>query len=461
MQRDPGSFRDPSGYIYRTDSGTILRIILEAGRDDIDSLEQSGLYEELAADSLLIAHKDVTKSYAGKVKDAYRVLQPQQIPLISYPYEWSYTQLRDGALTTLEIHRRALERGLSLKDASAYNIQFLDGKPVFIDTLSFEAYKEGKPWVAYRQFCQHFLAPLSLMAYTDIALSTLLRSYIDGIPLPLTTKLLPRRAKLRPGLAAHIVLHARSQMKHESAESETVQKVRASSLSKRQQLALVDNLASTVKSLPRPVKSTEWGEYYTFTNYSKSAFKSKENLVLALAKKANPKTAWDLGANDGSFSRVVATLGTQVASFDIDPNAVEKNYLNVKHAKETNILPLLLDLTNPSPSLGWANHERKSLIERGPTDLVLSLALIHHLAISNNVPLPELADFFASIGHYLIMEFVPKGDSKVDKLLASREDIFPDYHEDGFEAAFGKLFTIVERQKVKGSKRTLYLLKRK
>jgi 2-polyprenyl-3-methyl-5-hydroxy-6-metoxy-1,4-benzoquinol methylase len=459
MQRDPGSFRDPSGYIYHADDGTVLRVIHTAGRQDFEGLTQSGLYDELAADSLLVSHKDVSKAYANEIKEAYKIIKPQQVPIISYPYEWSFSQYKDAALATLEIHRRALEKNLTLKDASAYNVQFVEGRPIFIDTLSFEAYEEGSPWIAYRQFCQHFLAPLALMAYTDVSLNKLMRIYIDGVPLGLAAKLLPARARIRPSILAHIVAHARSQAQHEAAADETLQKIRRASLSKTRHLALIQNLANAIKSLPSAKKATEWGEYYTFTNYSKTAFKAKENLVLDLARKSKPKMIWDMGANDGSFSRVVATLGAPVVSFDIDPNAVEKNYLTVKHQKEINILPLVLDLTNPSPSLGWANRERKSLIERGPADLVLSLALIHHLAISNNVPLSELAEFFASIGHYLIMEFVPKGDSKVDKLLATREDIFPDYHIEGFEAAFSSRFQVIAKHPVQGSKRTMYLLK--
>jgi 2-polyprenyl-3-methyl-5-hydroxy-6-metoxy-1,4-benzoquinol methylase len=462
MQREPSSFRDPAGYVYKNDKGTILRVINDYGKNDFDGLVDSGLYKELASDNLLITHKDVTSSYKSKLgSEVYRVIEPIQLPLISYPYEWSFSQYKDAALTTLEIHRRALENGLSLKDASAYNIQFLEGKPVFIDTLSFEPYKENEPWVAYRQFCQHFLAPLSLMAYRDIELNKLMSVYIDGVPLGLTAKLLPRKAKIKPGIFAHIVLHAKSQAKHENAEEETVKKMKKATISKTRQLALIQNLANTIKALPVSKKNTEWGEYYTFTNYSKQSFKQKEKLVHDMAKKVKPVTVWDLGANDGSFSRVVATLGAKVASFDIDPNAVEKNYQIVKRNNETNVLPLLSDLTNPSPAIGWANNERKSFIQRGPADLVMSLALIHHLCISNNVPLPELADFFAKISRHLIMEFVPKQDSKVQKLLASRKDVFPSYNEEGFEAAFSEHFTILEKKKVSGSKRTLYLLKRK
>jgi 2-polyprenyl-3-methyl-5-hydroxy-6-metoxy-1,4-benzoquinol methylase len=462
MQRESSSFRDPAGYIYKSDNGTILRVISNYGKSDFDALEKSGLYKELTDEGLLVEHKDVSSGYKSKLgADVYKVIEPEQLPLISYPYEWSYSQYKDAALTTLEVHRRALEKGLSLKDSSAYNIQFFEGKPIFIDTLSFEPYKEGEPWVAYRQFCQHFLAPLALMAYKDVELNKLMSIYIDGVPLGLASKLLPKKAKLKPGILAHIALHARSQAKHESAEKSSVAKLKKATISKSRQLSLIQNLANTIKALPMSKKNTEWGEYYTFTNYSKKSFKQKEKMVHDMAKKVKPKTVWDLGANDGSFSRVVATLGAQVASFDIDPNAVEKNYQVVKRNNEANLLPLLLDLTNPSPAIGWSSSERQSFIQRGPADLVMSLALIHHLSISNNVPLPELSKFFAEISKYLIMEFVPKQDSKVQKLLSSRKDIFSSYNEEGFEAAFSEHFKIIDKKKVSGSKRTLYLLRRK
>lgn len=463
MEKDSGSFRDPSGYIYKLKDNKIIREIREPGHSDYDSLMESGLYDELVSNSLLVAHKDVTEKHRKDFKKAYKVIQPDVIKFISYPYEWAFSQYKDAALTTLEIHRRALGKGLTLKDASAYNIQFQDGHPVFIDTLSFEKYEDGEPWVAYKQFCQHFLAPLALMSRTDIELNKLMQTYIDGIPLALACKLLPKRAKLQPGLYAHLYMHSRSQSKHENTKSETVEKVRKARLSKNSHIGLIESLAHTVKSMQLPKSSTEWGEYYTFTNYSPSAFKSKEKLVFDMIKKVKPEFVWDLGANDGSFSRVAAAAGPKinVASFDIDPNAVEKNYRTVSKNNEKQILPLLLDLTNPSSAIGWANSERLSLIERGPADLVMSLALIHHLAISNNVPLDELAFFMARISKYLVIEFVPKGDSQVNILLATRKDIFPDYNEKGFEKAFSARFKIIDKKKVPGTKRTLYLLKTK
>ena len=206
---------------------------------------------------------------------------------------------------------------------------------------------------------------------------------------------------------------------------------------------------------------TEWAEYYDATNYSDSSLAEKGKLVEAYLSRIKPSTVWDLGANTGYFSRIASDKGIFTAAFDIDPMAVEQAYQVMKEKKEKYLLPLVLDLTNPSPAIGWHNAERDSFLQRGPVDCVMALALIHHLSISNNVPLPILAQFFSSAGKYLIIEFVPKEDSQVERLLATREDIFPTYNIQGFEAAFTTLFKILDAQPIGGSKRTLYLLERK
>lgn len=452
-----GSFRDPSGFVFKKD-GKLYRQVNKYYKKDYDLLVESGLLEELTEAGLLVAHKDVTGKVGFAGPDGYKVIQPEVVDFISYPYEWSFSQYKDAALTTLEIQRRALAKGMVLKDASAYNIQFQNGKPVFIDTLSFETYNAGEPWVAYKQFCQHFLAPLALMARTDVDLSKLMRVNIDGIPLPLASKLLGRRSKSNLRLLTHIHWHARSQMKH--AHDGEKASTKKATLSKNAMVGLIANLASTVKSLKWNPTGTEWGDYYSFTNYSDRSFSAKKKIITGYVEKVKPKRVWDVGANNGLFSRIASEMGVSTVAFDIDPIAVEGNYRQIKKQKENNILPLVMDLTNPSPSLGWASEERESFIERGPADIVFSLALIHHLAISNNLPLEKLADFFASIGKHLVIEFVPKGDSQVNILLATRKDIFPDYNEAGFEKAFKKRFKIVSKDKVPGSKRTLYLLKR-
>ena len=457
------SFRDPSGFLFSR-SGVLYRQINHVYERDYTRLMESGLYERLVKAGLLIPHVEVGQASAPERASGlheseafYKIIQPERVLFISYPYEWSFGQLKDAALVTLSIQKRVLKLRMSLKDASAYNIQFVRGKAMLIDTLSFETYKEGQPWVAYRQFCQHFLAPLALMALKDVRLNQLLRVYIDGVPLDLASELLPWRTRLNFGLLTHIHLHAGAQKKYSGEEV----KLRGGSMNRNAMVGLIESLESTVQKLDWTPRGTEWGNYYDFTNYSDSAFEHKKELVREWTKRVQPALVWDLGANNGVFSRVAGESGSQVVSFDIDPAAVEQNYRQMKSDKTENLLPLLLDLTNPSPAIGWANLERDSFGARGPADMVLALAIIHHLAISNNVPLPQLAEFFAETGKWLVIEFVPKSDSQVKKLLASREDIFPNYTRAGFESAFKEKFNIHSAMDVRDSDRVLYLLESK
>jgi hypothetical protein len=450
-----GSFRDPSGSLFRLD-GVLYRRINQCYQEHYDRLMSSGLYAELTAAGMLIPHEAADIGLAQS-SDTYQVIRPSIVPFISYPYEWCFSQLKDAALLTLTIQKKAFERGMVLKDCSAYNIQFVGCKPVFIDTLSFEIYREGEPWVAYRQFCQHFLAPLALMAYADIRLNQLFRVHIDGVPLDLASRLLPARTRLRFPLLAHIHLHAAAQARFAGAVVRP-EHHRFSALSFR---GLADSLESGVCRLrPRPGR-TEWGDYYSATNYSDAARDEKARIVKDFAGIAWPRMVWDLGGNTGVYSRIVIGAGASYAAcFDIDPAAVERNYQAGKAEKNAAILPLLLDLANPSAGIGWANAERQSLAERGPADLVMALALVHHLAISNNVPLERIAAFFAAFCTWLIVEFVPKNDSQVQRLLASRKDIFADYDQTHFEQAFSRHFRIEKRMPIAGSGRILYLMKK-
>ena len=450
----PGSFRDPSGSLFLLD-GSIYRRVNPSYREHYDRLISSGLYENLAGAGLLVPHEEVEVSHALAI-GAYKTLKPERIPFISYPYEWCFSQLKDAALTTLEIQKRALNHGMILKDCSAYNIQFPNSRPIFIDTLSFEEYVEGSPWVAYRQFCQHFLAPLALMSIKDVRFNQLFRIYIDGAPLDMTSSLLPFRTRLSFSMLLHIHLHAKSQ-KHYSDKIIDKSK-RAFKVSRQSMLGLIDSLESCVAGLKWSPKGTEWVDYYSDDSYVVEAIDDKRRLVEEYLRTTGPKTVWDMGANTGLYSRIASSLGTDTMSFDIDPACVEINYLQVKKTGEHGILPLLLDLTNPSPSIGWDNDERQSLIERGPADAVMALALVHHLAISNNVPLGRIADYFAKMCKALIIEFVPKSDHKVQILLATREDVFPDFTQEGFEREFGKRFKIQRSDRIKQSERTLYLM---
>jgi hypothetical protein len=450
-----GSFRDPSGFLFYRD-GQLYRQVNSVYKRHYDRLLSSGLYDSLIDADLLVPHKEV-KIQAAEPERAYKVIQPERIPFVSYPYEWSFSQLKDAALLTLAVQKRALEYDLSLKDCSAYNIQFRRGKTVFIDTLSFEAYREGEPWVAYRQFCQHFLAPLSLMCHNDVRLNLLLRVYMDGIPLDLTASLLPLRTLLDFGLLSHIHLHARSQRRFAATPVE----VDGRSMSRLSFLGLIDSLERTVKKLKWKPRDTEWISYVDNTNYSAASLEHKERLVSAYLDNIKANLAWDLGANVGVFSRLSADRGIYTVSADVDPACVEVNYLRSVEEGHKQILPLVIDLTNPSPGIGWKNEERQSLIERGPADVVMALALLHHLAISNNLPFGKIADFFASICRWLFIEFIPKSDSQVQKLLQTREDIFSDYTQQAFEREFGRHFSIGESIELEESGRILYSMERK
>lgn len=452
--RDAASFRDPSGFIFHRD-GALFRQVNESYREHYDLLMQSGLYKSLVREGVLIRHEE-SEVPPAEQSTAYKVLQPELVPFISYPYEWSFSQLQNAAVTTLKIQQRAMEHGMILKDASAYNIQFHNGRAVFIDTLSFERYEEGMIWPAYRQFCQHFLAPLLLIVHRDVRLQRLLRDFIDGVPLDLAAGLLPFKTKFSFGAGAHIHAHARWQTSHGG----TVIDREAARLPRARLEAIVAQLLDCIENLTWKKPKTEWGDYYDATNYSKEDFEKKKETVRKWCELHSPKTVWDFGSNNGEFSRIAAEAGAFVVSIDGDPVAVEENYKTVRKRGE-NILPLCMDLSNPSPGLGWMEQERKSLSDRGPAEMGLALALVHHLAIGANIPLELIAEWFAENTRRLIVEFVPKSDSQVERLLANRDDIFDRYSADGFVEAFERFFTIEDRVEVSASGRILFLMKRR
>ena len=458
MEKEFASFRDPSGFLFYQDD-VLYRQVNQEYQSHYDRLMESGLYQDLIDHSLMVAHEEVDNIKAPQPDLAYKIIQPEKVRFISYPYEWSFHELRSAALTTLRLARMAMDHGMILKDASAYNLQFVEGSWKLIDTLSFEAYEEGEPWVAYKQFCQHFLAPLALMSYRDLRLNLMSRLFIDGIPLDVAAKLLPGKTKLNFGLMTHIHLHARTQARY--AGKEVKREEVKGKVSQQALIGLLDSLRNTVKALSVRTSGTEWADYYDDTNYSQKAFEEKKAIIGTFVDEVQPGEVWDLGANNGEFSRVASDRGIFTVAFDIDANAISKAYIQVRKNHETNLLPLVMDLTNPSPGLGWAHRERQSLMERGPVPMAFALALVHHLAISNNVPLPKLAQFFSEVCENLVIEFVPKSDSQVKRLLASRLDIFEDYTIEGFEAAFTTQFKILKKVSVPESERTLYLMRAK
>lgn len=450
-----GSFRDPSGFVYTRD-GTLYRQVNQGFREQFEAFTASGLYQELVREGLLVPHQQVGLDLAA-TGEACAVLRPERLPFVSYPYEWSFGQLQDAATLTLEIQERALAKGFTLRDSSAYNVQFQGGRPIFIDTLSFAPSEEGKPWDAYKQFCEHFLLPLTLMSTRDVRYSTLLRSYLDGIPLDLGSRLLPRRTWASLGSLFHIHLHAWAQGRYSATAVSSA--ARGRKMSRSALLTLLKNLGAAVRRLSWRPTGTEWADYTSDNNYSESAARSKRQMVIDYLRRAGTNTVWDLGANTGEYSRAAREVASLVVSFDVDPAAVERNYREVRGNRDAGILPLLLDLTNPSPAQGWAGAERLSLEDRGPADALLALALVHHLAIGHNLPLDRIAGYLSRLGRSLIIEFVPKSDSQVRRLLLSRPDIFPSYTKEGFETAFAPYFTITAAAPVEDSERWLYSMR--
>jgi hypothetical protein len=453
----PSSYKDPDGFIF-LNGKTIYRQINQSYKSIYIQCDKSGLYDHLQRNIQLISHRITPQKPI--TKDGWKIIKPTQIPHISYPYEWTFSMLKDAALLTLSIQLIAISYHMSLKDASAYNIQFINGKPIFIDTLSFEPLNEHTPWIPYRQFCMHFLSPLLLSAYVDIRLLQLFKEHLDGIPLDLTSQLLPKKTWLNPLIATHIHLHAKSNL-----EENTTIKNQENTVSKQYSLlahkGLIESLISLIQKLKWKLPPSRWGYYDELTSYSFSSFEYKKRIIEQLLSELHPTVVWDLGGNTGSFSRIAGKYAKQVLSYDIDPVAVERNYLTTKQNNESNILPLLLDLSNPTPGLGWNNEERSSWKSRGNADTILVLALIHHLVITYNLPFFQISQMFQTMCKNMIIEFIPKNDTQTLSLLHIRKDIFPWYSEDFFVKEFSKHFKIEKRIPIKGSKRILFFMKSK
>ena len=456
---DPASFRDPSGFVFRRD-GILYRQVQPSAAADWEALRSTGLLQRLVADGLLIDHDETPITEAAS-PEAVAVIRPRLLDFISYPYELAFSQLKEAALLTLEIQSRAVDAGMRLKDASAYNVQFDSGRPILIDSLSFEVGAPTEPWPGYRQFCEHFVAPLALIAYRDARSGLMLRDFIDGIPLDLATRLLPGRTRLNFGLASHLHVHAGAQRRAASAAPATdADRKPSRRISETGQRALLDSLRRTVEGL-RWNPSGHWAEYATTTSYTEAATASKATLVREMLDAVGGRSVWDLGANTGVYSTIATEAGYRVIAWDYDAGSVEAHWRRVRGADGPDILPLIGDLANPSPPIGWALEERASFLDRANADALLALALVHHLAIGNNVPLPAVAGLFARIAPYAIVEFVPKDDPMTRRLLAARRDIFDGYTIDGFRDAFSGPFEIVREVPITDSPRTLFLLRRR
>ena len=451
MQTHPASYRDKSGFVFEQD-GKIYRYVHPDYDIHYTQLMSSGLYEDVVKKGKLIAHHELSEIQQFGFADG-RVLLPDQIPFISYPYEWSFDMWKDAALLTLQMAMAALKKEMILKDATPFNIQFHKGKPIFIDTLSFENYEEGKPWIAYRQFSECFLAPLLLMHYCHPDTGKFFTIYPNGIPMDVLVSLLPKRSKWNMNTLLHVHLQAKFSGK---------QKQRAgneNNFSKQKLEILLKGLDRFVQKLVLKKVKTTWDDYYTDTILGDDYLKAKTALVKLLISGIDYKTVIDLGANDGYFSLLFGD-DKNVLATDADSNCINELYHKIKKEGITNILPLVNNLSVPSPAIGWANTERESITVRLKADLVLALALVHHLAIAHNVPLYLIANWLYPMGEHLIIEFVPKSDEKVKLLLQNRNDIFDEYNLENFKSIFTQKYQIIKEEKAGNTNRVLFLMKR-
>ena len=454
--RHPSSFRDPSGYIFN-DEGTIKRRISPNYFKQYKALKNQNIYSKLFDLGLLIEHDELSES------DSEIIILPKQIPFVTYPYEWCFNQYKEAALLTLKLQKFCLERNFLLKDASAFNVTFYNGKAVFIDTLSFDFYQENEPWRAYKQFVSHFLGPLVLAHYHGAQSLKLLSNFIDGIPTKMLASMLPFKAKFSPFLYSNIHLLAKFEDNH---NEDYTGKTKAVVLTKKAQLNIINSLYDYIKRLSLKEYS-EWGDYYNKTNYTDDAFLQKSKTINNWVDKIKAKQLIDVGGNDGTFVRQMDNKPELALICDIDNNAVDLNYKYVKLNGESNITPFVLDILNPSSSIGFNNKERDSFlirIKQFAPDVTLALALIHHMSLSGNIPFKMSAEFFASFSKYLIIEFPEPNDSWVERLLSSKGEFkghFDFYNIENFENEFMCFFNILEKKKITSTNRILYLLQKK
>ena len=455
LRRDPASFRDPDGFIFSC-GGALFRRLTPAARERLKASEPF-IEAAVAAGLLLPLQFDAHPPEDGLPFDG-PFIKPDKIDLITYPHEWSFEQLKDAALTTLDINLLALKHGLTLKDASAFNIQRHQGGTVFIDHTSFEASDGKLPWRPYSQFCRHFLNPLVISAYRDVQPGALFRVNLDGIPQQLANYLLPWRACFVPAVAIHMLLHNR--FIRQSAAFEAKDTSAKEVTSSGNQTTLLHHLRKFIDALRPQTAASTWAHYYQHTNYDDATFAKKKELVANWIEGRRLGTIWDIGANDGTFSRVVAPSASQVLSLDLDHNAVNFGYVKNREQRQAGIHALIYDVSNPTPALGFHNAERSTLEQRSQPDAIMALAVIHHLSITNNLPFDQTASYFAGRGRELLIEFVGPSDSQVKRLLAQKNVPYEWYTQELFERSFSQRFGIRFRKQIPRTDRTVYYLER-
>ncbi|HEY7197635.1 MAG TPA: hypothetical protein VH306_10640 [Gaiellaceae bacterium] len=438
--------------------GEVYRTLTPEALDDWEALAASRLFAEASADGSLVATElQPGDAVPAAVRNgAAAVLRHERIPFVSYAYEWPFSMLKDAALLQLGLLSRALDEGLMLKDASPYNVQWRGTRPVFIDVGSFERLREGEPWAGYRQLCTLYLYPLLVQALRGVDFRPLLRGSVDGIEPAQARRLLRGRDMLRRGVWTHVALHARLDAR--TSESRDVKReLRSAGFKTELVKANVRGLERLVRRLEWKPERTEWTEYGQTTAYEEADAGRKEAFIREVAAARRRGLVWDLGANRGVFTRIAAEHADYAIALDADGAVVELLYRALREEGSTTILPLVANVADPPPGLGWRGRERRTLPERGRPELTLCLALVHHLAVGANVPLPELVDWLAELGGELVVEFPTAEDPMVASMLArKREGLHADYTRERFELELGRAFEIERAEDLAGGTRVLY-----
>jgi hypothetical protein len=390
------------------------------------------------------------------------VLRHELIPFVSYPYEWTPGMLRDAALLTLDINLASLDEDLVLKDATPYNVQFKGSRPVFLDVGSWEQLKPGEPWAGYRQFCMQFLYPLMLQGYKRVPFQPWLRGSIDGITPIEARALMSFGDRFRKGAFTHVFLHARLDQRYAErgrTGGDVKKELKSAGFGK-------ELLRANIKKVRKAVEATEWDPpksvwtaYRNENTYEDADNQAKADFIRQVAAQREWKLAWDLGANDGFYSRIIAEQARYVLALDLDPSTVELLYRDLKAEGNEQILPLVMNLTDPSPALGWRGLERKAWTDRGKPELILALALLHHVSITGNVPVRQFVDWLASLESHIVIEFMTREDPMVKRLLAAKRVEHEDYEQGFFERCVREAFEVERTQELPSGTRILYSLK--
>jgi hypothetical protein len=450
---EPGSFRDWDSRIFY-DDGRILRALSDDGLQDWLALSESKLFAAAVAEGKLVSSSPVDDA---EITGAAAVLEHARIPFVSYPYEWTFAMLRDAALLQLELLRRALDEDLILKDSSSYNVQWNGSRPVFIDIGSFERLRPGEPWAGYRQFCMLFLNPLLLQAYKDVDFRPWLRGSLEGITPADARSVLSFRDLFRRGVLTNVSLHARLERKHADSSRDVKSELKQAGFRKELIVANVRRLEKLVRKLEWKPGETAWSGYRATTSYDEGDAVRKEAFVREVVHSRRWGLVWDIGCNEGRHSRIAAENAGYVVALDGDAAVVDGLYRALAAEGSTAILPLAVDVTDPSPALGWHGLERKTMEARGRPELTLCLAVLHHVVISGNVPVPEFLSWLAELQTALVIEFPTRDDPRVASLLARKKPgAHPDYDRERFERALAQRFDVSRKEELSSGTRILY-----